>query len=280
MLALRPLARPLSRAAAPAAAALALLMAAAPARAQEDAQEWLERCREGRGGRAVHCEVRETRLAPTGQLDIDASPNGGISVQGWDRNEVLVQARVQAHDDSEAEARQLASEVRVISEPGSVRSDGPDTRGRRGWSVSYVVHVPRRTGLDLESTNGGLRVRDVAGELELSTTNGGISLAGVAGDVRGETTNGSLDVQLAGDRWSGEGLSLETTNGAVTLTMPRDYGARLEARTTNGGLQTDIPVTLQGRIGRSISAEIGGGGPPIRVRTTNGGIRLRTAGGE
>lgn len=259
------------------AAPLAVLLAATAAHGQTDSREWMERCQEGgwRDRGEVHCEVRETRLPATGALSVDAEPNGGVSVEGWDRNEVLVVARVQAHADSEEEARRLASEVRVVAEGSTVRTDGPDTRGRRGWSVSYQVFVPRRTDLELESTNGGLHVADVSGELELSTTNGGISLRGVAGDVRGETVNGGLNVELDGSGWEGRGLDLETTNGGVTLTLPAGYSAHLQSSTVNGGFETDFPLTLRGRIGKRVEADLGSGGAPIRIATTNGGVRLR-----
>jgi hypothetical protein len=36
----------------------------------------------------------------------------------------------------------------------------------------------------------------------------------------------------------------------------------------------DFPVTVYGRIGRSFSSDIGGGGPTLRVQTSNGGIKI------
>jgi hypothetical protein len=263
----------------PAALAAASLLALAPAAAQQSSEEWLERCRRDRDrdDRVAHCEVRETRLAATGDLEVNARPNGGITVRGWDRDEVLVRARVRAQARTGEEARELASQVSVVTEGGRIRSEGPrwENWDRRGWTVSYEVFVPRRTDLDLTSVNGGLNVSEVEGELQLSTTNGGISLERVAGSVRGRTTNGALDVRLTGDRWNGSGLDLETTNGSVTLTIPEDYSARLETRTQNGGMSIDFPITLQGRIGKRIETNLGGGGAPIRVETTNGAIRIR-----
>ena len=67
---------------------------------------------------------------------------------------------------------------------------------------------------------------------------------------------------------------MRATNGGVRLMLPAGYGAALEAGTVNGGLTVDFPMTVQGRIGREVRAEIGGGGPPIRAYTTNGGVRV------
>ncbi len=42
-----------------------------------------------------HCEVRDSTM-PAGPLNVDAGQNGGISIEGWDRNEIRVRAIVQA----------------------------------------------------------------------------------------------------------------------------------------------------------------------------------------
>ncbi len=114
----------------------------------------------------------------------------------------------------------------------------------------------------------------MSGDIEFRATNGGVTLTGVAGDVRGRTTNGGLHVELAGEGWSGSGMDVETTNGGITLLVPEDYSAELEARTTNGGIDVGFPVTVQGRIGRQLHATLGDGGATIRATTTNGGVRI------
>ena len=53
------------------------------------------------GDRARHCEIREQSLPSIGRLSIDASPNGGATVKGWLRGDVLVRARVEASGDTE-----------------------------------------------------------------------------------------------------------------------------------------------------------------------------------
>ena len=83
-----------------------------------------------------------------------------------------------------------------------------------------------------------------------------------------------IDVDLEGPGWKGEGLEVETSNGGVHLRIPEQYSAHLETGTVNGGLNIDFPVTVQGRVDREISANLGSGGAPIRVRTHNGGVKV------
>ena len=239
-------------------------------------EQWVQECREWDSDRNErHCETREYTLRSTGSLRVDAGPNGGVRVMAWNRDEVRVVAKINAQAPEMDEARGIAEQIRIETEPGRVRSDGPRLRGgRRSWSVSYDVWVPARTDLDLETTNGGLAVEGVNGRLRLGTTNGGIRLAAVSGDVHAETTNGGVDVSLEGERWQGAGLSIETTNGGVRVRVPEGYSAELEASTTNGGIDFGFPVTVEGRLTRRIRATLGNGGPALRFETTNGGIRL------
>lgn len=259
-----------------AAMVLALQIGAATAVAAQ--QPPAQRCSAGEtSGRHTYCEVREFTLDARPSLAVNAAPNGGIRVTGSDETAIRVRATVRARARSEAEAQQLASQVQIRTAEGEVRATGPQTRGDdRQWSVSYQVFTPRRIDLELQSVNGGVNVEDVQGRLAVSTVNGGITLDEVAGDVRGSTTNGGISVRLAGDRWAGEGLDLRTTNGGITLRVPSRYSAHLVARTVNGGLSTDLPLTVRGRVGKQVEGDIGGGGAPVRLATTNGGIRIRS----
>jgi hypothetical protein len=234
--------------------------------------EWCRR--HGASERAFVCEVREATLAADGRVSVDARPNGGIDVTGTERGDVLVRVRVAAWADTDEEARQMVSDVRLDLDGAELSASGPDGSERRSWSASFRLSVPVRTDLALESTNGGIAIEDVDGDIEFRTTNGGIRVAGLAGTVRGRTTNGGVTVALTGDRWSGSGLDVRTTNGGVTLMVPEGYSARLETGTTNGGMTVDFPVTVQGRIGRRLSTDLGSGGPPVTVVTTNGGVTV------
>lgn len=225
------------------------------------------------------CEVREYTLA-AGPLTVDAGQNGGIRVEGWDGSDIRVRAVVTARARGESEAKQLGSEVQVDVGGGRVSARGPSTGRREWWSVSYRINVPRNNDLELQASNGGITIAGVTGTIRFDTTNGGVRLTDLAGDVRGETRNGGLNVTLSGDRWEGAGLDVETSNGGVTLAIPENYNADFSTRTVNGGFRTEYPMTIQGELSprRGITTTLGSGGPPVRVRTTNGGVRINKRG--
>lgn len=259
--------------------ALALVAGmAAPAFAQRVVadDDWTDRCESWSSRRGRHCEARAYSLRSLrGRLTVDGGNNGGISIVGWDRDSVSIIARIQANGDDDEEAREVARDVRIVVNDGTVEADGPPSGRRRSWAVSFEIRVPRRSALDLRTSNGGISVRDVNGDIEMEAHNGPITVASVGGRVRGRTTNGPVKAELTGLKWDGAGLDLETTNGPVTLEIPERYAARLEAGTTNGPMTTDFPITVQGRIGRRIETNLNGGGPMIRAITTNGPLALR-----
>lgn len=258
-------------------AVLALLAAPALAQQQDNRDYRLDCSQERERSRrsASYCEMKEFPLAALQRISVDGRANGGVSVKGWSQATALVRAQIQAHAETEEEARALAGQVRVDTMTGEIRSDGPRTEGRRGWSVSYEIFVPHRTDLALTTTNGGVSVSDVTGKIEFRAVNGGVSLKRLAGAVRGRTTNGGVSIELTGNRWDGEELDVQTVNGGVTMRMPANYSARLETATTNGNISVDFPVTVSGRIDRNLSVDLGAGGPKIRATTTNGGVVIK-----
>jgi putative adhesin len=225
--------------------------------------------------RATHCEIREQTIAASNPIDVDAGRNGGISVRGWDRGDALVRARVIGYGNTEADARRLASSVRIDATGGVVRADGPSSDGDEGWQVSFEISVPRRAMLTLTANNGGIVIEDFQGTAKFHTRNGGISLRDIAGDIHGETTNGGVTVDLGGDHWDGAGLDVTTRNGGINIRLPENYSAELEVGTTHGRMTIDIPITVQGTIVRPLRTTLGAGGAPIRAVTTNGGVSVR-----
>jgi len=225
--------------------------------------------------RASHCEIREDTIGGANPLDVDATPNGGIHIRGWDRGDVLVRSRVVAQARTDANARRLVSGVRVDTSGGRIRAEGPSRGDDESWSVSFDIQVPRMAMLTLTSRNGGISIDDFRGTAKFQTTNGGVTLHNVGGDLHGQTSNGGVTVDLEGDHWDGAGLDVETRNGGVRVTLPATYSGELETETVNGRINIDFPITMTGRIDRRITTTLGAGGPKIRAVTTNGGVTIR-----
>jgi hypothetical protein len=223
-----------------------------------------------------NCEIREQTLAPSGgTIAIDGRQNGGVSVKGWDQNQVLVRARVQTGAPTAEEAKSLAGQIRIETSGAKIFASGPESRKYYHWDVSYEVFVPRRADLSVETQNGGIVIADVNGRIDFTALNGGVVLKRVGGAVRGSTTNGGLVIELAGDRWDGESLDVSTTNGGVIMSVPENYSAHLQTGTVNGSVSVDFPVNVEGKLKKQVAFDLGSGGAMVKAMTTNGGVHLK-----
>ena len=234
------------------------------------------------GDKVSFKEARETIMPASGSISVDSGRNGGISVKGENRSDILVRACINGWADSEEAAKALVAGVRIDTSGGTIKADSAN---EENWSVSFEVLVPRNTSLNLKAHNGGISIRSVEGNIEFETTNGGVNVADLAGTVKGRTTNGGVNVALTGNSWRGSGLDLTTTNGGVNLSVPEGYAANFETGTTNGGFKSEVAalnVEEENYLGRTdhaprskrIRASMNGGGADIRVMTTNGGIKI------
>jgi len=221
-----------------------------------------------------YCEMREATVSATGTLEVDGGTNGGISIKGANRSDILVRSKVEANADSDSESRQIVSAIRVETSGARVQATGPSVEDHHGWSVSYEIFVPANTDLTLRTHNGGISISGTIGHTQFEALNGGVTLKHLAGSVEGHTTNGGLQLELADDHWEGDSCDVSTTNGGVTIRIPANYSAHLETGTVNGGVKIDFPVTVQGEISRQIAVDLGAGGRLVRATTTNGGVQV------
>ena len=128
------------------------------------------------------------------------------------------------------------------------RLDNPDIadKGR------LLVQVPESTRLRLRSRNGGIEVRDLAGQLHLRTRNGAIDVRNNRGPVSAGAANGAVNLSAV----HGQRVDVSAANGSVALSDIET--PRLRVSTSNGRV-------------RAADARIGGG----TVRSANGRIALQ-----
>ena len=157
---------------------------------------------------------------------------------------------------------------------GGVSSEsGNWWHGHRG-KINFDVQVPRGVRLNALTTNGRVHCLNLDSVVHAATTNGDVEVS-TSEWASAKTTNGGVRVSMGNAKWSGE-LQLETTNGSVDVTLPASAEFKVDAATTNGGIRTDFPITVQGKFGpKSLSGTVGGGGRELKVATTNGRIALR-----
>jgi hypothetical protein len=236
---------------------------------------------------------RTLNVRPGTALEVE-NVNGSISVSAWDQPRVRIYAvkKVSARDSDVGRAALGALKIEISQSDRFVKIDTIYPKrnddgnlldmifggsGNVNSQVKYEISVPRAMNIEADTVNGSIKISGVAGEIELDTTNGKIDVVDCSGSVDASTTNGGINVELRSVT-AGREMKFETTNGRIALAVPSNLGAEINAATTNGSVRSDLPLVTQRFSRTSLRGTLNGGGPEIKLRTTNGGIDIRAAG--
>lgn len=168
--------------------------------------------------------------------------------------------------------RDLKASVHAVTSGGSVRVQdiaGKVDVGSSGGSI----HAERLTGTSsrLNTSGGAVDVADSTGDLTLYTSGGSIHIRNDDGKVDAHTSGGGIRAELTANH----GVNLSTSGGSITVLLPRDTHASLEAETSAGRVTSDFPFSATEVSEKThLRGAIGGGGAPISLHTSAGDIRL------
>jgi hypothetical protein len=151
-------------------------------------------------------------------------------------------------------------------------------RRRSDMAASFEVVLPAGVRVDATTVNGGVTVTEASGDVKAETVNGDIRASTMGGALALSTVNGSIRARAASLAKDAP-IRLETVNGSVSAELPSPLDADVQLSTVNGRITTDFPVALSGRAStRELRGTVGSGGLPVRLKTVNGAVELKTAG--
>jgi hypothetical protein len=251
------------------------------------------RMRVGDGGETARSQLMQTlSRSEVSTLQVKSTRNGGVQVQGWNRDEYSVTACLAAGGDNAGEAQALLSRVTLSVREGKVVVDGPNPQD---WIAYVLIQAPNGANLDLESNNGPIEVvnfsgivqarnhngpitfQDVSGQVRADVQNGPITVNGSSGDFHLNAQNGPLTIELAGNQWSGGELEGKTQNGPLTLTVPETY---LSTVLVNASRHSPVECkAIQCKQAartwdRPTEIQFGDSTPVIRLSTINGPVTI------
>jgi len=219
---------------------------------------------------------RSFAFSPRGCIFLE-NLNGDVRITSWDRDEVRVEAVKRALTPDRLDDAHIV--VNRNDDTLSIRTQyAPGTD--EPASVEYRIMVPRRARLrDVKLVNGGLSIYGVAGDVKASAVNGNIHAEQLEGEAELSTVNGQLEAgfqHLPGAR----AISLTSVNGPITLTLPAEGSATVNARNLAGGIRSDYghPLRIASSGGHRLRTFIrrgkGGMSTRIQLHNVNGGISI------
>ena len=232
--------------------------------------------------RATEEWTRTYPLAAGGEIRI-GNTNGRVEVEGVDGSTVEIKAEKIARSATETGAKELLPRISIKEDvqPDRVAVETEKMNGimiGAAFEVRYHVRAPKGAVVNVTTTNGGIGLTALSGKGIAHTTNGGVTAKELSGGIEARSTNGGVSIDFA--QLGSERVSARTTNGGVTIMLPESAKADVTASCTNGGIivspELTLAVTEQSR--RRLEGRLNGGGTPIDLQTTNGGVRIKPRG--
>lgn len=229
----------------------------------------------------------EGRVAAGDALEIKGV-NGSISVvrASGSQVEVVAEARGRKSDPSTVRIERLEHSggitfCAVYPSPNGreenycgAGEDGRMNTQNNDVSVHFEVRVPDDVVFIGRTVNGDVEAYGLVADVFAVTVNGSIEIE-TEGFAEAETVNGSIDAVLGSPNLT-EGVHFSTVNGSITLDLPDDVNADIDASWLNGSFESSIPFMTSGRVSRrSARGELGSGGVELELSTVNGSIEIR-----
>jgi len=244
-------------------------------------------------------EERTMTKADAPTLRVHPHKNGGVQVQGWDKDTYSVTTCKFASNE-DGGAQRILAQMTLSVKNGEVSTNGPNDDGE--WAIYLLIRAPKGSVIDLETangplslygvdgkltahaTNGPITLRDFSGDADVRAANGPITITGSSGNVRIHTENGPISINLQGTTWSGTGLTADAQNGPLTLSVPNDYKSSFSVESRNYS-----PMSCHASIcdnarktwdDNNRRIEYGSSPAMIKLSTVNGPVSIQSSRGE
>jgi len=147
--------------------------------------------------------------------------SGTITVETWEKNEILVTAKLYS-PDAKFTPEQTESCVGI----DIVR----DNRGRMVGDINFIVKVPVNSTVDIETKRGNISINNVRGGMVRArvSTSGDIDLTGIqSSEVIAE--NGVGHMLFDGELLAGGSYTFKSLSGDINISIPRNSSFSLVA---------------------------------------------------
>lgn len=212
------------------------------------------RLEEGQSGNEVHFLFKEL-------------PHIGVHI-GWHQEQTRV--TVETPTQLSLDARTSDGSVTLSGLQGELAL----TAGDGNLTLDHVSG-----DLRVHSGDGRVKITDAQGALEARISDGSLNVDGLFHVLALHTSDGALDVNLRDGTKLTEPSTIQSSDGSVTLHVPRTFAADLDVHTSDGHVDCALPLTIDhyqssGGGGHGLHGQLNGGGSPLTIHTSDGNVRI------
>ena len=232
------------------------------------------------------------KLLYGGTLSVTGAPAGSITIEGWNRNELEVDASIELQAPTAADLDLLATlntfivdadvnHMRILTSGTHDREfmkrtakNFPKALIGLPWKIDYHIKVPALTDLDIDAGNGPISLSGVEGALHLNALNSDANLSLTGGLVSVLVQTGTVNLRIPARGWHGLGAEFKVASGKLNVELMPGFSADLNAVILRFGAIAIRAPDVKPRERDSITAR------SMRARAGNGGATLEFTVGD
>jgi hypothetical protein len=133
--------------------------------------------------------------------------------------------------------------------------------------------------LHIKSGDGQVKITNADGAIDARTRDGDLSVDGLFHALALQASDGTLDLSLREGTKLAGASTIQSSDGSVTLRVPRNFAADLNVHTSDGHVDCSLPLTMDhyqsgGEQGHELRGKLNGGGTPLTIHTSDGNVKI------
>ena len=232
-----------------------------------------------------------------GTVSITGAPNGSISIEGWQKNEVEISAEIEVQAETEADLALLAQVNSFVLDENfghiTVQSVGTyDKNYLKGvakkfpknllsmpFRIDYKIKVPVYCDLEINGGHGDLDLSNVEGMMQINVLETNARLNLIGGTIAATFGSGTVDVSIPTRGWRGRSADIQLASGAMSVQLPPNLSAEIDAKVLRNGKIENSYNILKPRdrtkfTDKSIIAKAGNGGASLSFTVGDGTLKI------
>jgi len=232
-----------------------------------------------------------------GTLSVVGAPNGSITIEGWQKNEVEITADIEVQAETEADLALLAQVNTFVLDESfghiTIQSVGAyDKKYLKGvaknfpknllampFRIDYKIKVPAYCDLEINGGHGDLNLSNVEGTMRINVLETNAKLNLVGGTITATFGSGTIDVAIPTRGWRGRSADIQLASGMMNVSLPPNLSAEIDAKILRNGQIENSYKTLKPRdrtkfTTKLIAAKAGNGGVNLSFTVGDGTLKL------
>ena len=248
--------------------------------------------------RTIHRSATH-RLPYGGSVSLVAPPVSSITIEGWSRSEIEIEADIELQAPTEADLDLLAvinnltidvdtDHVRILTSGTHdkkylqrVAKKFPKTLIGLPWKIDFRLKIPALTDVDIDSGVGPIKLSGVEGSIQLEALQSDAELTLTGGYFSGLIQRGAVKVTIPSRNWRGLGAGLQLAGGTLEVLLAPGFSGDVDANILRAGEIKNSYTGLTPREGttsnpRLLLGRTGAGGAKLSFTVGDGTLEIKS----